>query len=57
MAKIPSSMLPLGTHAPQFSLFDVVSGNAVGLNGNQDSLATVIMFICNHCPYVKHVSK
>lgn len=57
MAKIPSSMLPLGTHAPQFSLFDVVSGNTVGLNGNQDSLATVIMFICNHCPYVKHVNK
>ena len=57
MAKIPSSMLSLGTHAPQFSLLDVVSGNTVSLKGNQDSLATVIMFICNHCPYVKHVNK
>ena len=56
MAKIPSSMLPLGTHAPQFSLIDVVSGETVSLNGNQSSPATVIMFICNHCPYVKHVN-
>lgn len=56
MAKIPSSMLPLGTHAPQFSLIDVVSGETMSLNGNQSAPATVIMFICNHCPYVKHVN-
>lgn len=56
MAKILSSMLPLGTHAPQFTLLDVVSEKTVSLNENQDSLATVVMFICNHCPFVKHVN-
>ncbi len=56
MAKKTSSMLALGTQAPQFSLLDVVSGKTVGLKNAQHSLATVIMFICNHCPYVKHVS-
>ena len=56
MAKILSSMLPLGNHAPQFTLMDVVSGKTVSLNENKDSLATVVMFICNHCPYVKHVN-
>lgn len=57
MAKTASTMLPLGTYAPQFSLIDVVSGKPVSLKGNKDALATVIMFICNHCPYVKHVNK
>ena len=57
MAKTASSMLPLGTHAPQFSLLDVVSGKTVSLNSSADAKATVIMFICNHCPYVKHVNK
>ena len=56
MAKTPSSMLPLGTHAPQFSLLDPISGKTISLNGNSDRSATVIMFICNHCPFVKHVS-
>ena len=49
-------MLPIGTQAPQFSLLDVVTGNTVALTEENDTLATVIMFICNHCPYVKHVS-
>ncbi|WP_028387857.1 thioredoxin family protein [Legionella fairfieldensis] len=57
MAKTPSTMLPLGTHAPQFSLPDVVSGKNLGLNSSTQAKATVIMFICNHCPYVKHVNK
>lgn len=57
MAKTASSMLPLGTYAPQFSLLDVVSGKTISLKGNKDAPATVIMFICNHCPYVKHVNK
>ncbi|CDZ78248.1 thiol-disulfide oxidoreductase [Legionella massiliensis] len=57
MAKTASSMLPLGTHAPAFSLLDVVSGNKVELRSAEDIKATVIMFICNHCPYVKHVNK
>ncbi len=57
MVKTLSSMLPLGTYAPQFSLLDPLSGKTVSLNGTEKSLATVIMFICNHCPYVKHVNK
>ncbi|MFA5959163.1 MAG: thioredoxin family protein [Tatlockia sp.] len=56
MAKTPSTMLPLGTLAPQFSLLDVVSGNLISLKNAVGSKATVIMFICNHCPYVKHVN-
>lgn len=57
MAKTLSSMLPLGTYAPEFSLFDPTSGKTISLNTKESSLATVIMFICNHCPYVKHVNK
>ena len=57
MAKTPSSMLPLGTHAPQFSLLDIVSHKTINLNEQQHTQATVIMFICNHCPYVKHVNR
>ena len=49
-------MLPLGTQAPEFSLIDVVNGKTVGLNKQNDNTGTVIMFICNHCPYVKHVN-
>lgn len=56
MVKTLSSMLPLGTQAPQFSLIDAVSGNTINFNGKSDAKATVIMFICNHCPYVKHVN-
>ncbi|MCX7116588.1 MAG: thioredoxin family protein [Legionellales bacterium] len=56
MVKISSSMLPLGTKAPAFSLLDVVSGETISLSENHTSIATVVMFICNHCPYVKHVS-
>ncbi len=56
MAKAASNMLTLGTLAPSFSLVDVVSGNTTDLNALSQK-ATVIMFICNHCPYVKHISK
>lgn len=56
MAKIESSMLPLGTQAPSFSLVDVVTGKTINLDSNKDVFATVIMFICNHCPFVKHVN-
>lgn len=57
MPKAHSIMLPLGTPAPHFTLNDVISGKQVELNRPHDAKATVIMFICNHCPYVKHVSK
>lgn len=56
MAKTASKMIELGTPAPLFSLHDVVSGKLVSLDSAPKSAATVIMFICNHCPYVKHVS-
>lgn len=49
-------MLPLGTQAPAFSLQDVVTGKIVSLK-QANQVATVIMFICNHCPYVKHVNQ
>lgn len=57
MAKTASTMLPLGTHAPNFSLVDVLSGYELCLAQCRPAQATVIMFICNHCPYVKHVSQ
>jgi peroxiredoxin len=50
-------MLPLGTTAPEFELLDAVSGKQLSLASLQSDKATVIMFICNHCPYVKHVNK
>lgn len=49
-------MLPLGTQAPNFTLEDVISGQPFSLIKQSPSKATVIMFICNHCPYVKHVA-
>ena len=55
MALTPSNMLPLGTIAPQFELFDTISERMLSLNGLKSVNATVIMFICNHCPYVKHI--
>jgi len=57
MAATESNMLPLGTLAPDFSLPDTVSGNEIALADIQSDRATVIMFICNHCPYVQHVNK
>lgn len=51
----PSAMLPLGTPAPDFTLPDTVSGRRLGLAQIRGPQATVIMFTCNHCPYVKHV--
>ena len=56
MSKTLSSMLPLGTYAPQFSLLEPLSGKTVSLDPKENYLATVILFICNHCPYVKHVN-
>jgi peroxiredoxin len=48
-------MLPLGTPAPDFSLPDVVSGRLFSLDSFRDKEVLVVMFICHHCPYVKHV--
>ena len=54
MAMTPSNMLPLGTTAPGFSLPDP-QGAVVSLDAFADSSALLVMFICNHCPFVKHV--
>jgi peroxiredoxin len=48
-------MLPLGTEAPCFSLPDVVSGKTISLTDLPPGRGLLIAFICNHCPYVKHV--
>lgn len=48
-------MLPLGTPAPDFSLTDVVSGNPLSLSSFADKKGLLVMFICQHCPFVLHV--
>lgn len=56
MALTESKMLALGTQAPDFVLPDTVSGNTRGLQELRGERATLVMFICNHCPYVIHVN-
>lgn len=55
MAQTPSNMLPLGTQAPDFKLMDTVSDDKLTLDNCKGLKGTVIMFISNHCPFVKHV--
>ncbi|MDN5200744.1 thioredoxin family protein [Fulvivirgaceae bacterium BMA10] len=55
MALTPSNMLPLGTKAPDFELPDTISDKKLSLSNLKSDKATVVMFICNHCPYVVHV--
>ena len=55
MARTPSTQIPLGFKAPDFKLPDTVSGKEVSLNDLKSDKATVIIFMCNHCPYVLHV--
>ena len=57
MAFTESNMLPLGTKAPDFTLPDTISGKDLNLADMQSDQATVIMFLCNHCPYVIHVNE
>lgn len=57
MALTESNMLELGTEAPGFSLIDTVTGNTVSSEAIFSDKATVVMFICNHCPYVIHVNE
>jgi len=55
MAQTPSTMLPLGTIAPAFRLPDAISGKSVSRDDFKSAPALLVMFICNHCPFVKHV--
>ena len=56
MARTPSTMVTLGTKAPDFLLPDTVRGKQLSLDNIKGETATMIMFICNHCPFVKHVN-
>jgi len=55
MPETPSTMAPLGMKAPDFRLPDAVTGRTVCLSDYKNAPALLVMFICNHCPYVKHV--
>ena len=55
MALTPSTMLELGTSAPNFRLPDVVSDQTISLSDFEGKKALLVMFICRHCPFVKHV--
>ena len=57
MAMVESTMLPLGTAAPAFTLPSVVSGEIITLDTFADDPALLVMFICRHCPFVKHVEQ
>src|SRR5213594_1916403 len=54
MVAVNSTMLPLGTKAPDFRLPDT-SGKTVSLATFQNAPALLVVFMCNHCPYVKHI--
>jgi peroxiredoxin len=55
MARTASTMLELSTPAPDFQLSDVVTGETISLGTFADQPALLVMFICRHCPYVKHL--
>jgi peroxiredoxin len=55
MVLTPSTMLPLGTRAPAFELPDVTSGKTVSLDTFRGKQGLLVIFLCRHCPYVKHV--
>jgi len=57
MARTASNMIPLGTTAPGFTLYDTVSGDDLSLFELRGDVATILFFICNHCPFVIHVNK
>ncbi len=56
MAATPSNMLELGTKAPNFRLLDTVSQKKIGFDEVKNKNGTLVMFICNHCPYVLHIN-
>jgi peroxiredoxin len=57
MARTESTMQPLGTIAPDFSLPDVVSGKTVTRDSAKGAGGLLVMFLCVHCPFVKHVEQ
>ncbi|WP_117882890.1 thioredoxin family protein [Aureibaculum luteum] len=57
MARTPSNMIPLGTKAPDFRLLDTVSDKTLLLEDLKGEKGTVMLFICNHCPFVIHINE
>jgi peroxiredoxin len=57
MVLTPSTMLPLGTKAPDFQLLDVVSTTEITIESFEGCQLLLILFICQHCPFVKHVEQ
>lgn len=57
MARTASNMLPLGTTAPEFHLKDTTSSHSFSFADIKGEKGTMVMFICNHCPFVHHVIK
>jgi peroxiredoxin len=55
MARTESTMLPLGSIAPDFKLPDVITGELVSLSQFADKKALLVIYMCEHCPFVKHV--
>lgn len=55
MSLTPSTMLSLGTQAPNFSLTDTVSGETISLDSFQSKKALLVVFTSNHCPYAQHI--
>lgn len=55
MVLTASTMLPLGTKAPEFELPDVGSGKLISLSDYAKKQATLVIFLCQHCPFVKHI--
>lgn len=56
MVKTASFMTPLGTEAPDFNLVDVRTNQDIQFKSNEPYKGSVVMFICNHCPFVKHIN-
>lgn len=57
MVMVESTMMPLGNAAPAFTLPDVVSGQPISLTDFSDAAALLVVFMCQHCPFVKHVEQ
>lgn len=55
MAATESKMIPLGSNLPKFRLLDVTTGKDVSSDEFYNGRPTLVMFLCNHCPYVKHI--
>jgi peroxiredoxin len=56
MVRVPSTMVPLGTAAPRFSLPEPATGRTVSLDDFAEAPALLVVFLSNHCPFVKHIA-